>query len=496
MEPLVASPYGHAMDKEPAPEELAWLDATDAADLVRRGEVHPRELVETAISRIEKLDPELNAVIHRQFDRALAAADGEVPDGPFRGVPFLLKDAVTHFAGDPEHFGMRALQDADHHAAGDTWLAERFRAAGLITLGRTNVPEMATTITTEPLGHGATCNPWDPTRSAGGSSGGSAAAVAAGLVPMAHGNDMGGSIRIPAAHCGLVGLKPTRARTTLGPDLGELWGPTTHEHVLTRSVRDCATALDAVAGPGVGDPYTATPPRRPFSHEVGADPGRLRVGYRTARRDGAGEAHAEVVTAVERAARLLASLGHEVEAVGVEPFDDPSLSEVVPVLFACVVAREVERQSTAIGRSIELDELEPFNALLTEMGRAVTATQWLGAIEVVQRWSRGLARWFTGYDLLVTPVSPEPPTPLGELTTEGQGDPLTLVMRVSGLITFTFPYNITGQPAVSLPLHWTTDGLPIGVQLAAPTGREDVLIQVASQIETAQPWATRRPPLS
>jgi len=272
-------------------------------------------------------------------------------------VPFLLKDAVTHFAGDPEHFGMRALQHADHHAAGDTWLAERFRAAGLITLGRTNVPEMATTITTEPLGHGPTHNPWDPARSAGGSSGGSAAAVAAGLVPMAHGNDMGGSIRIPAAHCGLVGLKPTRARTTLGPDLGELWGPTTHEHVLTRSVRDCAAALDAVAGPGVGDPYTAPPPRRPFIDEVGADPGRLRVGYRTDRRDGAGAAHAEVVTAVEGAARLLSSLGHEVEAVVVEPFDDPSLSEVVPVLFACVVAREVDRQSAAIGRSIELDEL-------------------------------------------------------------------------------------------------------------------------------------------
>jgi len=476
-------------------DELVRLDAVATAALVRRGEIHPRELVEAAIERIDQLDPQLHAVIHRQFDRAIAACGGTLPDGPFTGVPFLLKDAVDHFAGDPLHFGMRALRDADHRASTTTWVAARLAAAGLVTLGRTNVPEMATTITTEPLAHGATRNPWDLTRSPGGSSGGSAAAVASGMVPIAHGNDMGGSIRFPAAHCGLVGLKPTRARTTLGPEVGELWGPLTHEGVLTRTVRDTAVALDVIAGPGPGDPYTAPSPLQPFAAEAGADPGVLRIAYRTDRRDGAGPSHPDVVAAVEHTARLLESLGHHVQAAAVEPFDDGALSQQIPTLFACVVAREVERQSAAIGRAIDLDELEPANAFFTEMGRTITGTQWLAALEVVQRWSRAFATWFGPYDVLVTPVSPEPPSPLGELTVEGQGDPFTLIMRVAGLTTFTFPYNLTGQPAISLPLGWSADGLPVGVQFAAPSGREDVLLRLAAQVEAAQPWVDRRPPV-
>jgi amidase len=467
--------------------DLAWLDATATSELVRRKEVSAVELAEAAIARIEKLDPELNAVIHRQFDRALAAAQSPV-DGPFSGVPFLLKDAVTHFAGDPEHFGMRALQAAGHTAAADTWLAQRFRAAGFVTLGRTNVPEMATTITTEPLACGATHNPWDTTRSPGGSSGGSAAAVASGMVPVAHGNDMGGSIRVPAAHCGLVGLKPSRARTTLGPDHGELWGPMTHEHVLTRSVRDTAAVLDAIAGPGVGDPYVAPPPARPFLDEVGADPGRLRVGYRT--HTPTGDSHTEVVHGVTAAADLLSALGHDVDA----ELDDPTFGEMLPLLFSTIVAREVDRWSDVLGRPIELDELEPANAFFVEMGRGVTGVQWLHALESVQAWARGIAGWFAGgYDVLVLPVTPEPPTQLGDLTVAGQGDPFTLIMRVAGLTTFTFPFNITGQPAISLPMHWTDGGLPIGVQLVAPYGREDMLLRVAAQLEAAQPWDQRRP---
>ena len=476
-------------------EDATWLDATATANLVRSGQASPRELVEAAIARVEKLNGELNAVIHPQFERALAQADEPVGGGPFAGVPFLLKDAVTHFAGDPEHFGMTALQRADHHATDDTWLAQRFRTAGLITLGRTNVPEMATTITTEPEAHGATRNPWDLSRSPGGSSGGAAAAVASGMVPVAHGNDMGGSIRVPASNCGLVGLKPSRARTTLGPDLGELWGPLTHEHVLTRSVRDTAAVLDAIAGPGVGDPYTAPAPDRPFSDEVGADPGSLRVGVRT-QAPGI-DTHAGVIEAVTSAAKLLESLGHHVEPADVAALDAPTLGEVVPVLFSSVVAREVDRWSGVLGRPIELDELEPYNAFLTEMGRSVTAPQWLAALEAAQRWSRGMAGWFAaGHDVLVLPVLPEPPVPLGQLTVEAQGDPFTLIMRVAGLTTFTFPFNVTGQPAISLPLHWTADGLPVGVQLVAAYGREDVLLQVAAQLEQARPWRDRHPPLS
>src|SRR3982074_3318590 len=231
--------------------DLAWMDATAQADLVRSGEVTPTELVEAAITRIDKLNPQLNAVIHRLDDKAMATASGAaLPDGPFSGVPFLVKDGVCHTAGDPFHCGMQVLKDIDWHEDTDTWLAERYRAAGFVFVGKTNLPELATSVTTEPLAYGATHNPWNLGHSPGGSSGGAAAAVAAGLVPVAHGNDMGGSIRVPASACGLVGLKPTRARTPPGPDFGEFWGPLTHEHVLTRSVRDSARGVHAGGAPG------------------------------------------------------------------------------------------------------------------------------------------------------------------------------------------------------------------------------------------------------
>jgi amidase len=244
-------------------DELAWMDATAQAELVRKGDATAVELLEAAIARIDRLDPELNAVIHRLDDKAAAATAGDLPDGPFRGVPFLVKDAVCHTAGDPYHAGMQVLKDAGWTEPEDTVLAKRYRAAGFVICGKTNLPELATSVTTEPVAYGATRNPWDTTRSTGGSSGGAAAAVASGMVPVAHGNDMGGSIRFPSSACGLVGLKPTRGRTTLAPTHGEYWGPLTHEHVLTRSVRDTAGVLDAVHGPAPGDPYTAPPPARP-----------------------------------------------------------------------------------------------------------------------------------------------------------------------------------------------------------------------------------------
>src|ERR1700688_887906 len=265
------------------------LDGTAQAELVASGDVSAVELVDAAIARIEALNPALNAVIHERFEQARTEARaGAVPDGtsvgPLSGVPFLVKDAVCHTAGDPFHCGMRLLKRLRWTERDDTWLAARFRAAGLVFVGKTNTPELATSVTTEPIAYGATHNPWDLTRSSGGSSGGAAAAVAAGMVAIAHGNDMGGSIRFPASMCGIVGLKPTRARTTLGPDFGEYWGPLTHEHVLTRTVRDTAAVLDAIAGPAPGDPYSAPPPVRPFREEVGADPGRLRTGLPTTRR--------------------------------------------------------------------------------------------------------------------------------------------------------------------------------------------------------------------
>lgn len=472
-----------------------WIDATAQAELIRRGDAKPTELVESAVDRIEALNPTLNAVIHPSFDRALDAARDELPDGPFRGVPLLVKDAVCHTAGDPHHFGMRVLRDAGWTEPTDTWLAERFRRAGFVLVGRTNTPEMASTVTTEPLAYGATRNPWDPTRSTGGSSGGSAAAVASGMVAAAHGNDMGGSIRFPASLCGLVGLKPTRARTTLGPDFGELWGPTTHEHVLTRTVRDTAAILDVVAGPGIGDPYEIAPPARAYHDEVGADPGRLRIGFRTARRDGHGEPHHDVAAAVRATAALLEELGHDVVSDPVTPLDDPRLGEALTTLWGAFIAREVDRWSTRIGRPIALDELEPMNALLAEMASGVSAAAYLGGIEALHAYARAVAGWFVDFDVLVLPTVPEPAFPLGELA-PGAGDPFTALLRAGELITYTLPFNATGQPAISLPLHMSADGLPVGVQLVARFGREDVLIRLASQLEAAAPWHDRHPPVS
>ncbi|HSS11027.1 MAG TPA: amidase, partial [Acidimicrobiales bacterium] len=374
-------------------DDFVWLDATAQAEIVRNGAATATELAESAISRIEKLNPELNAVITPLYDKALAAAASNLPTGPFTGVPFLMKDAVAHTAGDPYHCGMRVLKEAAWTEASDTWMAARLRDAGFIFCGKTNLPELATSTTTQPAAYGPTHNPWDATRTPGGSSGGAGAAVASGMVAVAHGNDMGGSIRIPSAHCGLVGLKPTRARSTLGPDFGEFWGPTTHEHVLTRSVRDTAGVLDVIAGMAPGDPYTAPPPTRPFAQEIGADPGRLRIGFRTGRRQGAGEADPECVAAVNETARLLESLGHQVEPASVDALDR-SGAEGFLAVFMAAIAREVERWGSKLGRTIGLDELEPGNAILAEGGRAVTATQYVAALDTMQTWSRDVAAWW------------------------------------------------------------------------------------------------------
>jgi len=472
----------------PVTDDLAMLDATAQAELVARGDCSARELVDAAIDRIERLDGQLNAVIHRRFERARAEA--AEADGPFAGVPFLVKDAVCHTAGDPYHAGMQVLKDAGWVEPNDTWLAARFRAAGFVFVGKTNTPELATSITTEPVAYGATHNPWDLTRSAGGSSGGSAAAVAAGLVPVAHGNDMGGSIRFPASMCGIVGLKPTRARTTLGPDFGEYWGPLTHEFVLTRSIRDTAAVLDAVAGAAPGDPYTAPPPTRPYREEVGTPVARLRVGFRTETPDGH-PSHPEVVNAVESTARLLAELGHVVDAAEIPELDNSYNDGFVTVL-ATSVARDIERWSSRLGRDIT-NELEPINTFFAQMGAQISAVEYVAAIELMQAWTRRVAPWWVDHDVLVVPTSPELPVPLGYVAPTNP-DP-EVGARMGRLVEFCSPFDVTGQPAMSLPLHWTDDGLPIGVQLVAAYGREDVLLRLGAQLEEARPWNDRRPPV-
>lgn len=475
-------------------DDFTGMDATQQAELVRNREVTPAELVEAAIARIDKLNPQLNAVIHRLDDKAMAAAvDSALPDGPFRGVPFLVKDGVCHTAGDPFHCGMQVLKDIDWHEDSDSWLAERYRAAGFVFVGKTNLPELASSVTTEPLAYGPTHNPWDLEHSPGGSSGGSAAAVAAGVAPVAHGNDMGGSIRVPSSACGLVGLKPTRGRTTLGPGFGEFWGPLTHEHVLTRSVRDSAAVLDAVAGPGPGDPYTAPPLARPLADDVGAEPGRLRIGLRTMRNDGI-ESDAECLAAVGAAARLLEELGHDVAPVKFEALDEVETGFLG--IYASAIARDLERWGQRIGRTLAPSDLDPMNAVTAEMGQAMTGAQYLAATETAHAWSRRIVTWWeSGNDVLVTPTMSAPPARLGELAPDTD-DVIGTLTRMGTYAMFTSPFNITGQPAISLPLHWSADGLPIGVQLVAAYGREDVLVRLASQLEQARPWADRHPPTS
>jgi amidase len=474
-------------------DEHAFLDATAQADLVRRGEVTPAELVEAARVRIEVVNPEINAVIHRLDEKAATeAGGGDLPDGPFRGVPFLVKDAVCHTAGDPYHCGMQFLKDRNWTAETDAYLAQKFRRAGFVFVGKTNLPELATSVTTEPLAYGATRNPWNVAHSTGGSSGGSAAAVAAGLVPVAHANDMGGSIRAPASECGLVGLKPTRARTSLGPGFGEFWGPLTHEGVVTRSVRDTAAVLDAIAGSMPGDPYTAPAPVRPFASELGADPGVLSIAVRTGAIEGMPAVDPEIVAAVDSVGRLLEELGHRVEGGGPTALDDDVNRGFFPV-FASAVARDLDRWSERTGDPIGPTDVEPPNWRTAEFGRAVSGPAYLEAVEQLQADSRRLAAWWKYHDLLVTPTIGVLPPPLGVMAPDGALEQsLPLMAQIT---QFLMPWNITGQPAISLPLAVSASGLPIGVQLIAATGREDLLIRVASQLEQAAPWSDRLPPV-
>jgi amidase len=476
-------------------DDLACMDAIAQAELVRREEVSPAELVEAAIARIEAVNGELNAVIHPLFDKARHAASGELPDGPFRGVPMLLKDLAAHSAGDPFHEGMKHLRDLGWTEREDTYLVERFRRAGFVICGKTNTPELGILPTTEPEAHGPTSNPWDTGRSPGGSSGGSAAAVASGMVPTAHANDGGGSIRIPAAACGLVGLKPSRGRTTLGPEFGDVMTGLTIEHVVSRSVRDTAAILDCVHGPAPGDPYVAPPPERAYIEELEAKPGRLRIGLLTAAPSEQFEVHPDCVAAAEDAGSLLESLGHGVEATHPEAFDDPDYIERFTERWTAGIAWNLDYWSRRTGKDVGPDGVEPSTWALAEAGRSLTGAQYLSALEYQQVNARDAARWWEdGFDLLLAPTMGEPPTPLGVFAPEPD-NPASPIVRAIPPAGFTAFWNSTGQPAISVPLHWSEEGLPIGIQLVAAYGREDLLIRTAAQLEEARPWADRTPPV-
>lgn len=479
-------------------DSFSQLDATAQADLVRRREVSPADLVDAAIARLERLNPPLNAVIHPALERARELARSpRLPPGPLCGVPLLMKDLGGEEAGAPYHAGMRFLQSAGWTAPASGHLSEKFLAAGLVSLGRTNTPELGLMPTSEPLAYGATRNPWNLEYSAGGSSGGAAAAVAAGIVPIAHASDGGGSIRIPAAHCGLVGLKPTRGRVSFGPGLGERWNGFSCELVVTRSVRDTAAMLDAVNGPMPGDPYFAERPPGPYVAELTRAPGALRVGVMR-RPPRGGEIDASCVAAVDRAAAILADLGHSLEEAHPEALDDPAAVVAFVDIVAANIARALESWGEKVGRAVAADDVEALTWGLAERGRAVSAPQLLAHLEYVHRFGRRVAAWWgSGFDLLLTPTTAAPPPPIGFLTGTA-AEPFRGYARAAPYGCFTLPFNMTGQPAISLPLHRTTVGvadLPLGVQLAAAYGREDLLLRVAAQIEQAHPWAQRWPSL-
>jgi amidase len=465
-----------------------WLDATAQADLVRRGEVSPRELVEAAIARIETVNPKLDAVIRTRFDAARREAEGDLPDGPFRGVPMLFKDLGCTVEGEVTAFGLGPLRDLSIPVT--SYLAEQFRAAGLIALGRTNVPELGTTVTTEPRSFPAARNPWDPGHSTGGSSGGSAAAVASGMVAVAHANDGGGSIRIPASECGLVGLKPTRGRVSQGPITGEAWAGSTIDGSVTRTVRDAAGILDVISNPMPGDPYYAPPLARPLAQEVGADPGRLRIGFldRTGLEGYLDDPQCRA--AVGSAASLLESLGHHVEQSGPAAMFEPEIARHFNAIIAADTEATMQAFEMLLGRPIGDDEIEPRNAAYRRAGRQLSATAYLQTRAWLGMWARRMADWWTSHDLLLTPTLGAPPPELGWFTAAGPGEEGA---RIASFIPYTPQFNMTGQPAISLPLHWTPGGLPVGAQLVAAYGREDLLVRIASQLEQAAPWSHRHP---
>ena len=492
--------------------EYDALDGLSLAALVRTGQLTPAELAATATARAEALNPQINAIVHPLFQEAQTRAAAGLPAGPFSGVPFLLKDFGAYYAGAPHTSGSRALRG--FVPAEDAELVRRWQAAGLNILGKTNTPEFALMGVTESVLHGPARNPWNLNHTPGGSSGGAAAAVAAGIVPAAGAGDGGGSIRIPAACCGLFGLKPSRGRVPTGPEQGEKWQGAAVEHVLSRSVRDSAALLDATQGADVGAPYFLPDPERSYLEEVGRPPGRLRIAFTLDHPLGSA-VHPECVAATHAAARLLESLGHDVEQVPL-PFDGRAVARAFLMLYFGETGASIAALAQHLGRPARPSDVEPTTWLLGLLGRTYTAADFAAARHSWNESARRMGRFHETYDLLLTPTLATPPVRIGELqpkpyerallkfvNTFGLGG----LMRRSGLVDklaeqslektpYTQLANLTGQPAMSVPLHWTADGLPCGVQFIARLGAENLLFQLAGQLEQARPWSRRRPALA
>jgi len=467
-------------------DDVVQLDATAQAELVRTRAVRPDELIEAAIRRIETLNPVLNAVVATRFDEALAEAKHGLPAGPFAGVPFLVKDTFTDVAGLPSTDSSRLF--ADRVASRDSEVVARARIAGLVVLGKTNAPEFGKNASTEPVLFGPARNPWRRTHSTGGSSGGSAAAVAAGMAPVAHGNDAGGSIRIPAAICGLFGFKPSRGLVPAAPHAFAFSYPLGTHHGLPRSVRDSAALLDVVSGPLAGAAYAVPAHTGAYLAEVGRPPGRLRIGWTTTTVTGL-PSHPECAAAAERMATLCAALQHDVEPAQLPQEVQIAHTASYAVMMAAV-ALVIDRRLAELGRALREDDIEPFTRFLLEQGRGISGGQIMQFLQELELAGRAVAPFFTRYDVLLTPTIPVPTPTLGTLDTAR----VDAMVTHAGVFTgFTGLFNVTGQPAMSIPCGFDSQGLPLGVHFAAAFGRDDLLLRLAAQIEDAAPWVRIAP---
>lgn len=466
--------------------EYTRLDGLGIAELVRRGKVSASEVLEAALARADACEPRINALSQR-FDARAWAATAVVPDGPFRGVPFLLKDLHAGLTGTPTRNGSAFFAD---YLPEQTELVNRYLAAGLLIFGKTTTPELGLNASTEPRTTGATRNPWNLAKIAGGSSGGAAAAVAAGIVPLAHATDGGGSIRIPASCCGVFGLKPTRVRNPAGPARGEGWRGMSAEHVVSRSVRDSAAALDVSCGPDIGAPYWAVPPHRPYLEELQQPAGRLKIGFTTATFTGAAIDPA-CAAAVTDAAQLAAGLGHAVEEVAPR-FDFDAVRQAFRVVAAATTMALVRKRAAALGRDPSAADFEPVTWAFIGGANSLSAVDYADAVATLHRTGRAIGHFFTEWDVLLTPTMARPPCDLGQLSMMNPSMD-NYIANLNGYTPFTMLFNASGNPAMSTPLYWS-EGLPIGTQWVGRYGDEASLFRLAAQLEAARPWAARRPP--
>ncbi len=470
---------------------ILYQDGMAQAELIRKKEITSLELTEMCIEAIEQLNPQLNAVITPMYDLARERAQSDLPESPFRGLPFLLKDLMAMYKGVRSSAGSRLLSGfvADH----DSELTRRYQEAGLVFLGKTNLPEFGLLPTTEPVAFGPTHNPWDLGHTPGGSSGGSAAAVAARIVPMAHANDGGGSIRIPAACCGLFGMKPTRARNPLGPQFTEIIGGLVMEHIVSRSVRDSAAMLDLTAGPAPGDPYYAPPQERPFLEETKIDPGKLKIAYSLQTPLG-GAMSEEATSSLKHALSLLKDLGHELVEVQLPISMSPEqIMQSFTVIWATGATTTLGLLKQMMNIEPQPEMVEPLTWAFYEIAQKTSATDYELARIASQKISREIGVFFEKIDVWLSPTLAEPPVKLGVFE-QNPDHPLAAFQRASEFAPFTALFNITGQPAASVPLYWTEAGLPLGTQFVSKFGDEATLFRLAAQLEKAQPWADKLPP--